>query len=101
MSIKISDKDTTTLRFPVGTRVECNCGQWKPGTIVKHFYVQSSFPEGMCMPYQVQLTDGKLIFAPRDVDEIIRLPPQSLDPPAKRFRATSETQQVYTRFKQG
>ena len=73
MSIKISDKDTTTLRFPVGTRVECNCGQWKPGTIVKHFYVQSSFPEGMCVPYQVKLDEGnKMIFAPADVDRVIR-----------------------------
>ena len=58
MSIKITDKETTQLRFAIGARVECNCGQWKPGTIVKHFYVQSSFPEGMCVPYQVALDDG-------------------------------------------
>ena len=72
MSIKLSDKEATTLRFPVGTRCECNCGQWKSGTVVKHFYVQSSFPEGMCVPYQVELDDGKKIFAPADVDCVIR-----------------------------
>uniref|UniRef100_A0A7S2CS79 CobW C-terminal domain-containing protein n=1 Tax=Haptolina brevifila TaxID=156173 RepID=A0A7S2CS79_9EUKA len=73
MSIKIADKDTIKLRFDVGTRVECNCGQWKAGTVVKQFYVQKSFPEGMCVPYQVQLSDGKLIFAPADEDRVIRL----------------------------
>ena len=47
-------------------------GQWKPGTVVKHFYTQSSFPEGMCVPYQVKLDDGKLIFAPQDKDGVVR-----------------------------
>ena len=69
MSIKIADIGKTTLRFPIGTRVECNCGSWKAGTIVKHFYTQKSFPEGMCVPYQVQLDDKKLIFAPADDDQ--------------------------------
>ena len=46
MSIRIADADKTKLRFAIGTRVECNCGTWKPGTIVKHFYAQKSFPEG-------------------------------------------------------
>ena len=73
MSMKLADIDSTQLRFPVGTRVECNCGQWKAGTVVKHFYTQSSFPEGMCVPYQVKLDDGKLIFAPKDVDGVVRL----------------------------
>ena len=81
MSINISDTPTMLLRFPVGTRVECNCGTWKPGTIIKHWYAQKSFPEGMCVPYQVECDDGKKIFAPRDVDTVIReLPePVSLD----------------------
>lgn len=72
MSINIADTPTMLLRFPVGTRVECNCGTWKPGTVIKHFYAQKSFPEGMCVPYQVQCDDGKKIFAPRDVDAVIR-----------------------------
>jgi len=72
MSIKLADKDTVKLRFEVGARVECNCGQWKAGTVIKHFYTQASFPEGMCVPYQVQLDDGKRIFAPADEDRVVR-----------------------------
>lgn len=72
MSIKLADKDTVKLRFEVGARVECNCGTWKPGTVIKHFYTQASFPEGMCVPYQVQLDDGKRIFAPADEDRVVR-----------------------------
>jgi G3E family GTPase len=72
MSIKLADADTIKLRFAVGDRVECNCGKWKAGTVVKHFYVQKSFPEGYCAPYQVQLDDKKLIFAPSDDDRVIR-----------------------------
>ena len=84
MSMKLTDAETTQLRFPVGTRVECNCGQWKAGPIVKHFYTQSSFAEGMCVPYQVKLDDGKLIFAPQDKDGVVRLlvgePDADIDP---------------------
>ena len=70
--MRLVDADATKLRFEIGERVECNCGQWKPGTVVKLFYVQKKFPKGMCVPYQVKLDDGKLIFAPDDVDRIIR-----------------------------
>ena len=73
MSIRIADKDTVQLRFPIGTRVECNCGAWKAGTIVRHFYTQSTFGEDKCVPYQVQLDEGRLIFAPKDEDEVVRL----------------------------
>ena len=76
MSIKIDDVSKTVLRFYKGTRVECYCGenQWKTGTIEKLFYVQRSFPEGTCAPYQVRLDEGKLIFAPSDNNRVIRLP---------------------------
>ena len=70
--IRISEKDQTALRFRLGARVECNCGVWKAGTIVKLFYSQRSFPEGMCVPYQVKLDEDKMIFAPDDVDHFIR-----------------------------
>ena len=87
MSIKLADVDSITLRFPVGTRVECNCGQWKAGTIVKHFYTQRSFPEGMCVPYQVLLDDKKLIFAPADEDRVVR---QLFDEPGVRDEEEEE-----------
>ena len=73
MYIKEEDIATTTLRFAVGTRVECNCGGWEPGTIVKVFYRQSSFPPGTVAPYQIRLDNGKLIYAPIDEDRVIRM----------------------------
>jgi len=72
MYIKEADVATTTLRFEVGTRVECNCGGWEAGTIVKQFYRQSSFPPGTFAPYQVRLDNGKLIYAPIDEDRVCR-----------------------------
>tara|TARA_B110001452_G_scaffold2798_1_gene2435 strand:+ start:675 stop:2270 length:1596 start_codon:yes stop_codon:yes gene_type:complete len=72
MYIKEADVATTTLRFTVGTRVECNCGGWEPGTVVKLFYRQSSFPAGTFAPYQIQLDNGKLIYAPIDEDRVCR-----------------------------
>mmetsp|Transcript_128 Transcript_128/g.330 ORF Transcript_128/g.330 Transcript_128/m.330 type:complete len:525 (+) Transcript_128:52-1626(+) len=72
MYIKEADVATTKLRFEVGTRVECNCGGWEPGTIVKQFYRQSSFPPGTFAPYQVRLDNGKLIYAPIDEDRVCR-----------------------------
>ena len=39
MYIKEADVATTTLRFEVGTRVECRTSNaWKAGTIVKQFF---------------------------------------------------------------
>lgn len=43
-----------------------------PGTIIKLFYTQSSFPPGQCVPYQVELLDGRKIYAPADEDRVIR-----------------------------
>lgn len=79
MSVKISDTASITLRFAIGTRVECNCGVWKAGTITKLWYTQKSFPEGYCAPYQVLCDDGKKIFAPRDDDTVVRLEPPPFD----------------------
>ena len=71
--MSIADKATVQLRFPVGTRVECNCGTWKAGTIVAHFYTQPDFGRGKCVPYQVRLDEGdRLIFAPNDEDVVVR-----------------------------
>lgn len=56
----------------MGDRVECNCGRWTAGTVIKLFYTQSSFPPNQCAPYQIRLDDGRLIFAPADEDRVIR-----------------------------
>jgi len=67
-------------RFAVGERVECRIGPhpvkgWAAGRVVKLFYRESSWPAGMIAPYQIALHDGRLIFAPKDLDEIIRKRP--------------------------
>lgn len=58
------------LRFRVGDVVECNTGSWSKGKVVKLFYREGS----MSAPYQVQLDDGNLIYAPADDDRLIRAP---------------------------
>ncbi|CAE7509095.1 unnamed protein product, partial [Symbiodinium microadriaticum] len=65
------------LRFDVNTRVECRVGPhpvrgWAAGVIVATFYKEPEWPPGMVAPYQIQLDDGRLIFAPQDIDEVIR-----------------------------
>jgi hypothetical protein len=39
---------------------------------VKHHFREASWPEGKIVPYQVKLDDGCIIFAPTDVDGVIR-----------------------------
>ena len=65
------------LRFPVGTRVECRIGPhpvrgWAPGTVIAHFYSEPSWPMGASAPYQIELDDGRKIYAPQDTDNVIR-----------------------------
>jgi hypothetical protein len=65
------------LRFEVGQRVECRVGPhpvrgWAAGVVVATFYKEPDWPPGMLAPYQIQLDDGRLIFAPQDIDEVIR-----------------------------
>ena len=75
MTMKLSAAETTKLRFRIGARVECNLGSalgWLPGSVAQHFYQQDTFPAGTCMPYQIALDDGRLIFARRDHEDDIR-----------------------------
>ena len=60
------------LRFSVGTSVECNVGDetWMRGTVVALDYVEEGWDQPA--PYQVELEDGTLIFAPIDEDWVIR-----------------------------
>ena len=70
----------TPLRFKVGSRVECCFGtdHWASGTVIKLWYTEDSFAQGFYAPYQVELDDGNLIFAPDDSDRCVRrAPPQA------------------------
>ena len=76
MSVELSKTRSIQLRFPIGARVECNCGgggdQWQPGTVIDHWYTQRSFPNGMCVPYQCELDDGRTIYVPADTEQCVR-----------------------------
>jgi hypothetical protein len=68
------------LRFTIGTRVQCRIGpdptkDWANGTIVLLWYRELSWPAGSFAPYKIQLDDGREIFAPGDMDQIIRRAP--------------------------
>jgi len=77
-----------SLRFTIGDRVECRVGPhpvkgWAQGRVIKLHYSEPSWPPNMVAPYQVALHDGRLIFAPQDVDQVIRLrPPAAPDAPS-------------------
>ncbi len=77
------------LRFTIGDRVECRVGPhpvkgWAAGRIVRLHYSEPNWPANMVAPYQIQLHDGRLIYAPQDVDQLIRLraPAGPNDPPS-------------------
>jgi len=68
------DKKLKQLRFAVGDTVECKTGRdkWSKGKVVVLMYRDDTMPPGMVAPYQVQLDGGDLIYAPEDIDELIR-----------------------------
>ena len=73
MALTQEQKDSgMVLRFSVGDRVECNIGSWAAGTVVKQWYRDESWPQGKWAPYQVQLDQGTLIYAPVDSDKAIK-----------------------------
>jgi G3E family GTPase len=61
-----------SLRFEIGQAVICNVGSWTAGKIIKLNYREPSWPAEKVAPYQVELTDGRLIFAPIDDDRVVR-----------------------------
>lgn len=65
----------TPLRFGVGDRVACRVtpdGQFMDGVVTQLWYREPQFPADMHAPYQVLLKNGMHIFAPADIDQIIR-----------------------------
>lgn len=78
-----------SYRFVVGERVECRIGPhpvkgWAAGRVVALNYTQPGWPPGSYAPYQIWLHDGRLIFAPQDNDNVIRLraPADATSPPS-------------------
>ena len=72
-----------TVRFDVGTPVECCVGvdQWVRGTVAAHYYREPDWPMQLLAPYRVRLDAASLdnsnevyIWAPLDSDECIRVP---------------------------
>jgi len=66
------------LRFEVGTRVMCRIGPdpvtgWTRGEITQLWYREASWPPQAWAPYKVKLDDGRDIFAPGDMDQVIKL----------------------------
>jgi len=69
----VPKKRATSLRFRVGDRVDCSCEDcWKPGTVVKRWYSEEGFNKGHAVPYQIQLDNGDLIYAPTDTSDCIK-----------------------------
>jgi hypothetical protein len=76
-----SSGNAPPLRFPIGTPVRCFVGSqvWPRGTVIAHDYREENWPaEQLSAPYQILLDDewvqggGNAIWAPADVDEMIR-----------------------------
>ena len=65
-------------RFPVGTRVECNTGDWSPGVVVAHDHREDAWPANKTVPYQIRLDGGRLIYAPHDSNHVIRRAPTAI-----------------------
>lgn len=79
---ELDEQNMPKLRFVLGQRVECRVGPdavtgWAPGTVVQLWYREANWPPGSWAPYQIQLDDGRLIFAPQDVEQVIRSGPQA------------------------
>ena len=67
-------KREAPLRFALGDRVRCRTGarSWDAGLIVALEYRENDWPAEIHVPYQIELDNGQLIFAPQDDDHLIR-----------------------------
>jgi hypothetical protein len=80
------------FRFEIGHRVQCNTGHegWMLGIVVGHHYSEAGWPKGKIAPYQIELDDFSLIFAPADDNRVIR---SSNDVPLKAAKDMSPEMQ--------
>eukprot|EP00038_Savillea_parva_P026401 m.53855 g.53855 ORF g.53855 m.53855 type:complete len:553 (+) comp7488_c0_seq3:47-1705(+) len=69
---------STERRFKVGDRVEARVSmvpaKWLPAVVESVNYREPNFPPGAMAPYRLRLDNGQKIFAPHDVDEVVRKP---------------------------
>lgn len=73
----MEDMEFPELRFDVGKKIMCRIGpdaekDWAPGTIVQLWYAEANWPPGSFAPYKIKLDDGRFIFAPGDMDQVVR-----------------------------
>ena len=78
----IDDEGMPQLRFEVGQRVLCRIGPdpvtgWAAGTIIQLWYREPNWPGGSWAPYKIKLDDNRHIFAPGDLDQVIRKHPDA------------------------
>ncbi|KAL7569887.1 hypothetical protein ACA910_008554 [Epithemia clementina (nom. ined.)] len=65
------------LRFSVGQHVLCRVGptDWEAGQVIELWYREPNWPPDSFAPYKIRLEDGRNIYAPADMDQVIRLDP--------------------------
>jgi hypothetical protein len=69
------NEDPIELRFSVGMFVLCRVGptDWAPGKVQQLWYREANWPPNSYAPYKILLDDGRDIYAPADVDQVIKL----------------------------
>lgn len=79
MEENFGPEDFPPLRFEVGTKVLCRVGpeEWAPGSVIQLWYREPQWPEGSFAPYKIRLDNGSDIFAPGDLDQVIRRNPDA------------------------
>jgi len=64
------------LRFEIGTKVLCRVGpnpeDWLPGEVIELWYKEPNWPPDSFAPYKIKLENGSNIFAPGDMDQIVK-----------------------------
>lgn len=73
----MDDLGLPDLRFEVGQKVECRVGPdeitgWAKGVVKQLWYREVDWAEGSYAPYKIMLDDDRELFAPGDVDMVIR-----------------------------